>query len=149
MCAYCLLVVLLHFPCTDGFPENNRHCLQASAWHTARSGLLLCRDEFLENNSGFQASTSHTAVIGATTLVRFSWCGFVLSHCFFLLHLLCRDGFPCNQQSLFFSLPRGTLLVMRAVCWYSSPWLLRYLRALSCGLDCVISLSVSVDGLLR
>ena len=37
--------------------------------------VLLCRDGFLENNCGFQASMLHTGVMGATTLVRMSWVG--------------------------------------------------------------------------
>ena len=39
--------------------------------------------------------------------------------------------------------PRGTLLMMRAVCWYNSHPLHRYMRAHPCGLDYEFSLSVS------
>ena len=60
------------------------------------------------------------------------------------VHLSCRDGPP--ENCTVFRLPLGTLLAMGAVFWYSSPRLLRYLRALPCGLDYVYSLSVSVNG---
>ena len=121
-----VLWFLLHLLCRDLL-----HCVQWSLFSGNHVAHCLCLGTCVHIRALW--ITSFSLSVSAARVFQMSWqCtgSFCCSAC-------CAEMASLRTVTVL-RLPRGTLIVMGALRWYSSHRLLRYLRAHPCGLDSVL-----------